>query len=679
MSEGAFFHDLAVLMVAGGLVSAIFARFKWPKVIGYILAGILMSEHTWGGSFLRDPTSVNTIGQLGVVFLMFAMGLDFSVRDMKRLKNVTIPTALIDTILMTWLGYTFGTKILGWGSVPSLFLGAAVCDSATTMLAKVIDELKWGARPFVKYSLGSSVCEDIICVGIISVITGVASGKGMSVKAAAESLGGLLVFFAAVIIIGFVLVPRLLKSLAKRKDSEVLLLVILAFLFFVSFIADRFQFSLALGAFLVGIIGSASDVKHRLVELSQPLRSMFAAVFFVSIGLLVNPSECWAQWPTILALTAVVVGGKFVNCTLGGLLSGETVKTSVQMGMSLAQIGEFAYMVAMLYITTTHDTASPIYQIVVAVSLLTTLLNPFMIRASEPIGGWIEAHLPKRAASLLATYRGAVEKYRSVKTESEGKRAVRSAVVRLAVIAVLIFAVSVACGKLYELDYSNFSKFFEAHDQVIFFGLANLFAWAMLPMIWKLATTLGTAMAQVIVRGETGWALAVRKWIVNFSRIGVIAVFFIELTMLNVSLTRLTPENGWVLGGVSIFVMALGIVGWRRFTKFGERSTIRITEALDAETRQKELQELLELKPTESGLVRLKLDAASTAVGGNVVTLNIRAKTGASVVSIKRGEEMIHNIGPETDFAVGDILYVSGNSSQIAALKDLLAITAVSA
>ena len=194
MKEGVFFQDLAVLMAVVGIVSIIFTKLRWPKVIGYILAGILMSSNTWGGGFLVDETSISTIGQLGIVFLMFALGLEFSANEMKKVRHVTVPTAAFDVAMMIWLGYTAGRDLFGWGSVASLFLGAAICDSATTLLAKTIDEMKWGDRPFVRYIFGTTIFEDILCVGVIALVTGVAQGRGMTLMAAGKSLGGLAVF-----------------------------------------------------------------------------------------------------------------------------------------------------------------------------------------------------------------------------------------------------------------------------------------------------------------------------------------------------------------------------------------------------------------------------------------------------------------------------------------------------
>ena len=227
MNEGEFFQDLAVLMTAAGLASVVCSRFGIPKVLGYLGAGLLMSGYTWGGDFLFNSSSVMTIGQLGIVFLMFSMGLSFSPREMKRIRSVALPAAIVDTVVMIWLGYTIGTQIFHWSAVQSVFLGVAICDSATTLLAKVIDEMGWTNRPFTRYVLGTSICEDIVCVGAIAVATGCANGKGMSAMSFAASLGYLAVFFLVVLVFGFVLLPRLLKSVGKRNDGEALLLSVL--------------------------------------------------------------------------------------------------------------------------------------------------------------------------------------------------------------------------------------------------------------------------------------------------------------------------------------------------------------------------------------------------------------------------------------------------------------------
>ncbi len=674
MNESAFFQDLALLMAVAGFVSIVFAKLKWPRVIGYIVAGVLLGQHTWGGAMLKDETSVRTIGQLGVVFLMFTMGLGFSPSQMKRIKNVAMPTALLDTVVMVWLGYTIGTACFGWGSVPSLFLGAAICDSATTMLAKVVDEMNWSRRPFVKYALGTSVCEDVVCVGVIALITGVAQGGGVSLASAAVSLGGLFVFFLAVIVFGMVFVPRLLRSVAKTDDGEALLLTVLGCCFLVSWVAFKFDFSLALGAFLVGILGASSDVHTRLAKLADPLKSMFAAVFFVSIGLLLDPRACWDFLPQILVVSAVVVFGKFFNCTLGAMVSGESVKTAVQMGMSLAQIGEFAFMVAVLYFTVTGDTSSPMYTIVVAVSVLTTLLNPLLIRASGPAGDWLERRQPDRFRRMFNAYRELVAKFQSGASEAGFRRTMRRAFVQTGVLLALNFAVSVGFMVLNRCDWSKFSVFFNDHKNFVFCLALNLFIVAMLAPAVKTAHRFAAALSDELVGdGTAKWQLAVRHLVSLVAVIAVVLLFFVEMVMLNVNLA---PEETWARWTILAIMLLTAFFGWGFFLRAGQRAAARFDEALTADERREKLGEMLTLHVPEKSVHRLVLSTDSPAVGATVVTLNIRAKTGATIMAVERGGETIRNIGPETEFQIGDVLIAFGEGAQIASLKDLLGITA---
>ena len=671
MSESALIQDLAMMMAIAGLVSVLFAKLKWPKVIGYIFAGILMSRHTWGGSFLSDENSVQTIGQLGIVFLMFTLGLGFSTSEMKKLKNVTIPTAIFDTVVMTYLGYTVGTKLLGWGAVESLFLGAAICDSSTTLLAKVIDEMKWSSRRFSKYVVGTSVCEDIICIGIIALITGVAAGNA-SFAAVGKSLGGLFVFFLATIFFGLVLVPRLLDSVARRHDDEALLLTLLGCCFFVTWIAFKLNFSLALGAFLVGILGASSDVRRRLHELADPLRSMFAAVFFVSIGLLVNPASCWENLPVILGLSALVMIGKGCNCFLGGLISGESLKTSVQMGFSLAQIGEFAYMVALLYLSTTNDSESQMYQIVVGVSLLTTVLNPVMIRLSDPAGDRVEKHCPARLARWLGNYREFMAKFHG-SGASRSAAAIRKALIELVVIAVIELAIVITVSMMGRYDWSEFSEFFERNDRIFLCLGANVIMLAMFAPVLRIARTLGGALGDMLVNpGASRWQQAVHNVVNHLAAIVIVGGSFVWMVMLNVPIQ---PSQTWAKCAVYGVLAVAAIAGWRFFSKAGHRAFQRFDEAAKADERRSAEPRQILFSVPEDAVHKLTLTDASPAIGATVVTLNIRAKTGASVVSVIRDGKTVRNIGAEWEFRIGDTLVVMGDAHQLAALKDLLGVT----
>ena len=679
MTEGVFFQDLAILMAVAGLVSAIFSRLKWPKVIGFIAAGIMLSSNTWGGSFLVDTTSVATIGQLGVVFLMFALGLGFSTTELNRTKNVAFPTAIIDVVVMVWLGYTVGTKIFDWGAIPSLFLGAAICDSATTMLAKVIDEMKWSGRPFVKYVMGTSLCEDILCVAVIALITGVANGKGMSLGSIGMSLGGLLIFFVAVLVFGFVLVPRLLASVAKRGDEESLLLTFLGCGFFVCYIAYRFDYSLALGAFLVGVIGSTSDVRYRLNKLIEPLKNMFAAVFFVSIGLLVDPVACSRNIPEILSIVVIVLLGKFLNCFIGALLSGESVKTAIQMGLGLAQIGEFAFLVALIYTVATGDSRTPMYQIVVAVSILTTLLNPVLLRLSEPFGEWVESKIPARINKGLEAYRALISRYRKASKEGESNQ-IKRAIVVLAMIGVLNFAVAIACSILASRDWAWASEFFDAHKQLFFAIVFNIFMVGTLASASRTARYLGMAIGTVITAKKemTGWSTPLRNTVTLFTMVLVILAWFLQLTMVNLNIVPREPVAKWILAIVNVTV---GVLGWRFFMKAAKRSSKRLVDAVSADERiraaRKDQPENPLVLTVPAELVhKVIIPDLSPAIGSTIAQLNIRAKTGANIIRVSRAGKLHRNPGPDWVFAPRDLVIAYGDGSQIAAMKDILGVVA---
>ena len=669
MTEGAFMQDLAMLMAVAGAVSLLFTKLKWPKVIGYILAGVLLSRHSWGGSFISDESSVQTIGQLGIVFLMFTMGLGLSLTKLKKVGNVVLPTAFLDTVVMIGLGFTLARTVLGWGVVPSLFLGAAICDSATTLLAKVIDEMRWSSRPFVKYVLGTSVCEDIICVGVIALITGVANGEGMNIGSIAKSLGGLGIFFIAVFFFGLVLIPRFLTSIARRGDDESLLLPLLGCCFFVTYAAYRLDYSLALGAFLVGVIGASSEVRGRLGALVEPLRNMFASVFFVSIGLLVNPAACWENLPVILLLTVLVVFGKFFNCTLGALLTGVELKTAVQMGFSLAQIGEFAYMVALLYVTATGDLDKPMYQVVVGVSLLTTIMNPMMIRFSDKAGDFIEQKTPIRIKNILSAYRGFLSRYR--RSASGAKRTlVRKQFVEIILLGVLCFAVALGFGFLSNIDWSARSQFFEAHKKLFFALPLNFILIMFFALAFKVGKSMSNSVAEILVgAGEARWQLSVKTIIRHFVLTLVVASAFVEFAIIN---ANFTPEELWAKWAMFGIFVAVALFGWRFFVKAGHRVASNFTAALEVDERLAKLSRELTFTVPEDVIAKVTVPADSPVIGVSVGDLNIRAETGATVVTVIRGDIKIRNVGPKLSFLGGDILVAMGDETEIAKLKALL-------
>lgn len=658
-----------MLMAVAGSVSLLFARLNWPKAIGYIIAGILLSGRTWGGSFLADESSVAISGQIGVVFLMFSTGLGLSTSRLREVAPVALPVAIIDVVAMMWLGFTVARGAFGWGAVPALFLGAAVCDSATTLLAKTIDEMRWSDRPFVRYALGASVFEDIACVGVIALVTGVANGAGMDFPALARSMGALAVFFTAVLFFGLALVPRLLDSIAKRADPEAQLLTLLGLCFFVTYIAYRLEFSLALGAFLVGVLGAASVAREKLAALVEPLKTMFAAVFFVSVGLMVDPLECWRHLPAILAVAALVMCGKLANCTFGALAGGASVKTAVQTGFALAQTGEFAYMTALLYVTITGDTRRPLFQIAVGASLLTTILNPLMIRVSGRAGDFAEKHFPARARRILDGYRSMLERYRT-SGASVRRAVVRRALVQISVSAVLVFAVSVACTMLESRDWSHLSRFFDAHKRLFFAMAMNTVIVVIFVATVKSARTMAAALSETLVgAGEARWQNAVRALARLVTVSAVVLLALAEVAMVNVNLAPAEPWARWTIAAA--FAVAC-LFGWRFFARAGRRAAKNFAAALAADERLARLSKEITISLPEDSIARVAIGEDSPVAGFTVGSLGVRAKTGATIAAVDRDGMRIRNVGPALVLRAGDTLVAMGDRAQIAQLKSLV-------
>lgn len=659
-----------------GLVAIIFEKLKWPKVIGYLFAGVLMSRHTWGGSFLADEGSIQTIGQLGIVFLMLTLGLEFSAGAMKKVRGVSGPMAFVDTIVMIWIGYTVGRRIFGWTSVQSLFLGAAICDSATTLLAKTIDEMKWSKRPFVKYVISTSILEDIICVGVIALITGVANGDGFSFGAVGVSLGSLAVFFVCTVVLGMILVPRLLNTVARNGGDEALLLTLLGCCFFVSWVAYRLEFSLALGAFLMGVLGSSSMARSRLLKLADPLRSMFAAVFFITIGCLVDPGVCLSNAGTILLLSIMVMLGKGANCFTMSILTGQSVKTSVQTAFGLAQIGEFAYMVALLYIAATGDSTSPMYQIVVGVSLVTTCLNPFMLRVSDPVGDFAERKVPDGVKGWIVQYNVWLSRIREASVPGETSSRVHRHLAHLAVYWVLMFAFSVMASMLNGHDWSRFSVFFNEHKKAFFALAVNIVFLALLKPVWTAGRHLGEDVGDLLLAGVKGgggkkWRRAVRRMARSSTLLAVSFVTVAEIVMVDVNLM---PEEPYIRIGIAVVLTVAIPIAVRYLWPAVSAAGVQFNEALEAEAKMAAKPKPLTFSLPEDRFLKATLPESSPAIGLTLKALDVRAKTGASVVSVTRNGRRHSNPGSDWCFEIEDVVEAIGEPKELASLKDMLGI-----
>lgn len=427
----AFIQDLAVIMLVAGMVTILFHRFKQPVVLGYIVAGFIIGPHTPPFELIHDEETIKTLAELGVIFLMFCLGLEFSLAKLFRVGATAFIAAFLEIVLMIWIGYEIGSYF-GWSTMDSLFLGAILAISSTTIIVKALSDLKMKNERFAQLIFGVLIVEDILGIGIIALLSGIAVSGSVETGEVFATVGKLSLFMIVALVVGILLVPRLLAYVAKFESNEMLLVTVLGLCFGFCLLVVKLEYSMVLGAFLIGAIMAESRQLVQIERLIEPVRDMFSAIFFVAIGLLIDPTVLVEYaWP-IVVITLAVVLGKMVSCGLGAFIAGNDGRTSMRVGMGLSQIGEFSFIIAALGITL-QVTSDFLYPVAVAVSAITTLLTPYLIRAADPLSIKLAQVMPRPLSRVFAHYG---EWLRSI--QPQGQSAVLAKMIRKILLQVLV-------------------------------------------------------------------------------------------------------------------------------------------------------------------------------------------------------------------------------------------------
>lgn len=398
-----FIQDLAVIMLVAGAVTIIFHRFKQPVVLGYILAGLIIGPHTPPYSLISDQQTIETLAELGIVFLMFTLGLEFSLRKLRAVGATAVIGALAEIVVMVWIGYEIG-RYFGWKTMDSIFLGAMLSISSTTIIVKTLEELNMKRERFAHLVFGILIVEDILAIGIIALLSGMAVTGTVSTLDATATLAKLTLFMVVALVLGILLIPKLLHYVASFKRDEMLLITVLGLCFGFCLLVIKLDYSVALGAFMIGAIMAESRQIKAIERLIAPIRDMFSAIFFVAIGLLLDPHAVVTYIQPIILVTIAVIVGKISSRTVGVMIAGHDGATSLRVGMGLAQIGEFSFIIATLGLSL-GVISNFLYPIAVATSVITTLLTPYLIKAAAPLSQTIARAIPDKFAQSFALYR----------------------------------------------------------------------------------------------------------------------------------------------------------------------------------------------------------------------------------------------------------------------------------
>ena len=643
--------DLAVILGVAGLVSLLFHRIRQPIVLGYIIAGMIVGPYTPPHPLVSDISGIKIWAELGVIFLMFSLGLEFSFRKLARVGLSAGITACFEAFFMLGLGFLVG-KILGWNSMDCLFLGAMLSISSTTIIIKALEELNLKTHKFAQMIFAVLIVEDLLAILLLVALSTIAVTQTISSLELLIAAGKLILVVGAWFIAGYFMIPRFVRYVGRFKNNEMLTIISLALCLSLVVFASYFHYSVALGAFIMGSILAESTESHKIEERIESLRDLFAAVFFVSIGMLIDPRMLIEHIGAVILISLVTIFGKVLSTALGSLITGQTLKTSVQVGFGLAQIGEFSFIIAALG-ADLKVTSDFLYPIGVAVSLVTTFTTPYMIRFSSQVAEKLEKKLPRRAQAMLTQYALWVQQKNADATRHKDLLPLLSRWIMSGLIVSVIFALSS------EFLLPIISKEIENRIWASTLGwlltvlISSPFIWAMLSGFrrFRLRPEASTSSQ------KGGTLLLIR--ILSLIWIGALSIGFF-------------PAR-YIVFANSILVIILFAFLYKRLEDGYHWFEKRFLSTFEVNKRTEAASESLErLAPWDAHLVQIKVHANSEFILKKIADSEFRTRFGLNIVAIQRGSKTIVAPKPEEIILPKDELLVLGTDLQVEVMRPQL-------
>ena len=681
MHEGSILSDIAWIMVGAMVAALVFQKLRLPALLGYLVAGVFLGPNLDWWPELVHLENVKELSELGVIFLMFYIGLEF---DLDRLKQIIGPAVIalaLQTLLMLFIGIQVA-QWMGMSPVSGLFLGGVLSISSSMVSVKLIREMGLIARPHAQLTVGILVLEDILAILLLVMLGGVAEKGQLDWNALGQS--GILigVFIVAVYLLGKLGTHRVIKALESRGTTESVTLVTLGIIFSVSLLGDRFNFSWALGGFLAGAILSRSVLAKRIEHLTEPLRDFFSAMFFVSVGMLIDPWAIIQNGGPILLLSICVVLGKFSSCWLGLFLSGQSPREAGRASLIKSQIGEFGFVIVAIGMT--YHVVSPDMQALVSgVAFVTIFLTPFLIRNEKPILDFLEARTPKAAVNFCFLYGKWRQTVQIFLQDNDWMKFAGKPIARITLYFVVIIAIILGAVLISEtIPPPDFLKVSRLFFQRCLFVASLLFC---LPF---LVDTMRNMNVLVLLFSDAALS---KKVFQQFSK-GMYRSVFNGLILLlllfsygSVFLAVAAPyfPTGATLGAFILLSILLGWVFWNRLVRMHNNWELAFMSSMQQEAQQRISQHislgLNKLRKQQAWKVKVDphiVSANSLWVGKQVLDIELRSKTGAMIAGIERSGFDLTNIGPSETIYPNDHVFLMGEPEQIKKAKELLSIPA---
>lgn len=653
----AIISDLAIILVTAGIVSLLFKKLKQPVVLGYLVAGLLVGPEINFIPTVRSSESIKHWAEIGVIFLLFSLGLEFSFKKLLTVSKSAFIVAIVEVISMIFLGYFLG-KSFGWNHASSLFLGAILSISSTTIIIRAFDELGVKQFKFARIVFGVLVVEDLLAILILVALPTLAISESFQSLELINISLRLLFFLTLWFTAGIFVIPWIFRKFRKLFNNESYLIVSLGLCLSMVMLASQAGFSAAIGAFLMGSILAETPDGLKIEHLLHPVRDLFAAIFFVSVGMLIDIQSLHQYWDIIIIISILTIFSKIMSSALGSLLSGQNFRTSLQVSMSLGQIGEFSFIIATLGLSL-NLISEFIYPVTVAVSVITTFFTPYLIKLSDPLFYWIESKYGD--SPLLKLREGNTSQSRASKL----KNGYAYAILRILLNTTIIIAIYLfSSGWLLKtIKLTVFLKPHAHHLSMIFAVIASL------PFLWGIIVL----PTEAVYKPENKQDF---NYYINRASVALVCRTIFATVLIAFIIGHFTSAKTtlFLVTSIALAIAFLGFKNLKIIYNWLENKFV-------ANLNEKEVAELESLKtkpvlaPWGMHLAEFTIAPNSEVIGKPLEQLAIREKTGFMIVMIERGDS--HLLPPKvTDQLMPhDRIFAIGTDHQIGDFEKIIKAT----
>jgi len=667
-------QDLGWLMVAAAVAAIVFQRLRQPVILGYILAGIILGPDSFFPSPLRDLENIHALAELGVLFLMFYIGLEFNPERLRAVFAPALLALILQTALMMFVAVQTG-QWLGWGPVQSLFFGGILSISSSMVTIKLIRDRGEMNRPYAEFTVGILILEDILAIIALVVLTGVAVNGTFEWNAVGKVTFLVGIFVVAVFVVGKLLAPRVLAVLHRFGSDETIVLFTIGLILGVSLLAQKLEFSLALGGFVAGAILSKSSLAQEIESLTEPLRDFFTALFFVSVGTFVDLGAMIDHWAPIMVLTALLMTGKFASCWFGLVLAGQKPAVSTRASLAKAQIGEFGFVIASLGLSY-GVVDSSLKAIAYGVAILSISLTRPASMLQGKMNSYGKRHLPDLLDRAITIYLNWIATARLAAGQSGVLKVAVRPFNRIVISFLLVNAVVILASILIEhIPLPVRMADWEVLIQRGAWGVAALLCLPFLVDIIRNLNVLVTLVSEITLGRRSDGGPGTMG---GLTRELIQGVFF-TLVLLVFSLVFLAACGRYfptaaTLFGFILVCLALAVLFWRRVVKVHSRFEYAVLQGMEGSARQlvkpsmeESIRRVSAANPWPVRIHEIVIRKQTWACGRRVRELGLRDETGATIVAVERGGRVYYDVGPDLPLSPEDRIHLFGEAGQIEA------------